>query len=456
MSHKEYKDGSIKELLSISFPLMVSWLSTTVMLLVDRLFLANYSLESLAASVHAGTIAWAFVLGIQTILEMAQIVVAKYNGAKRFEDTARPSWQMIWLALGSVFFFVPFAFFGSQMFAGELQQSYFFWFVLFAPVAALMGAVCSYFIGRGEGSIVTKSSLIGNSANIFLDWLLIFGVDGYIPAMGVKGAAIATGLGISIQAFILLACFIWRSKSFSSPTQVWHWNWTECKTCLQASLPPGIFMMAEIFGWGMFYSMMNYAGPKHIIVSSICASILPLVSAFTSGLQKGTAALSGNLIGAGLTERLTDVLKNGVILLAGYFVLTIGLLLLFPGLFLNPFLSESSAGDIQRIGENFELIRWNVFICLIISFVYLFCGGIRLLIMGILSATGDARFLLIAGTASIWIFLLAPTYFVVVLGHASVIVAQSLLLIYGMIGCSIYYLRFRQGKWKTEANLIKS
>ncbi|MFM8491131.1 MAG: hypothetical protein ACKN9X_04290, partial [Candidatus Methylopumilus sp.] len=57
------KTGSLKELWKISFPLMISLMSTFMMLFIDRLFLANYSHESLRACVTSGTLAWSMILG---------------------------------------------------------------------------------------------------------------------------------------------------------------------------------------------------------------------------------------------------------------------------------------------------------------------------------------------------------------------------------------------------------
>jgi Na+-driven multidrug efflux pump len=49
-----YPQGSLRELWQISFPLIISLMSASLMLFLDRLFLAHYSLASLNAAAHAG------------------------------------------------------------------------------------------------------------------------------------------------------------------------------------------------------------------------------------------------------------------------------------------------------------------------------------------------------------------------------------------------------------------
>src|SRR5579872_2631850 len=97
-----YPEGSIRELWTVSYPLMISTLATLFMLFTDRIFLAHYSLSALNASVNAGTLAWAFMGGFSMITAMSEVFVAQYNGARQYLRIGAPVWQMIWLSLFSL------------------------------------------------------------------------------------------------------------------------------------------------------------------------------------------------------------------------------------------------------------------------------------------------------------------------------------------------------------------
>ncbi len=439
---------------------MITWLSTTLMMFIDRLFLAHFSLEALGAAVNAGTIAWAFAYGFQLVLEMAQVVIAQYNGAKRFKSLGAPAWQMIWLALGSTLVFVPLALSGGSWFFlshgdSALQETYFSWLVVFGPAFGLIGACSAFFIGRGEAAVVKRMSIIGNLCNVGLDWILIFGVDGYIPAMGVKGAAIATGIGMLVQGLLLFWAFIRRQHREEHGVDRYQWNWDLCKRCLRVGLPPGVGLTLEMLAWGMFFSMMAQTSAEHLTVTSLCHSLIPLFACVTIGLQRGAASLSGNLIGAGLTDRLNNVLRSGCIILVGYFIILAGCLWVFSDSVIALFVAQNAHGDASQMQTSVEALRPLIRVGLLLSSAYLFIGGLRTLAVGILSAAGDTFFLMIAGTASVWAFLVAPTYWVVVVGGASVTTAQSMLVLYGVAAAVVVFARYRQGKWRDSSLLIE-
>src|SRR2546428_12011389 len=59
--------GGVGEILSISYPLILSQMSLTLQVFVDRLFLTWYSTEAVAAAVTGAIVAWSVVgLGIST------------------------------------------------------------------------------------------------------------------------------------------------------------------------------------------------------------------------------------------------------------------------------------------------------------------------------------------------------------------------------------------------------
>lgn len=442
MSKNSPYTGSFLELLKLSFPLMLTWISTTAMMFVDRLFLAHYSLDALGAAVNAGTIAWGFTYGFQIITEMSQVIVAQYKGAKREEKLAFPVWQMLWVVLLSSLFFIPLAFFGGRLFfaPGSEQASYFMWIVLFGPAFGLIGAASAYFMGRGENRLVTMLAVIGNLTNLLLDYVLIFGIKGLLPAFGVKGAAIATGIGMCVQGMGLFILFLKRTNYQLIPLSL-----KELKPCLRTGLPPGIFMGAELIAWGLFFSMMAEASAIHLTVTSVCHSLIPLLACVGVGLQKAISTISGNMIGGENTGAISKVIRSGLKILTAYILLLGALLYLFPHLIMGIFQNHMLAPEYYKLMQAGFLL----------STIYLFFGGIRSLITGVLSAAGDSFFLTVAGACSVWLFLLAPTYYAIIYKGGSVTLAQGLLACYGAVVALIYFTRYQQGTWIKRSTLIE-
>ena len=443
-----HPEGSIRELWSISMPLMISTLASLFMIFTDRIFLAHYSLAAMNASVTAGTLAWALMSGIGMITAMSEIFVAQYNGAKQYHRLGVPVWQMIWFSFFSLAFFIPVAIWGAPLFFqtnlyADMEIEFFRWLMFFGPSYALMTTFAGFFIGRGQTKTLVWLAIGANIINIALDRALIFGIPGWIPEMGVRGAAIATCFGYLFEASMLAFLFLGRENRRLYGTGSYKIDWKEMKKCCKVGLPQGIFCSLEIFGWAVFYWLMTSLGEIHITISSICQSFTILLSFFCDGLSRGAAAVAGNLIGAKRHELVKKVLKSGVYLLV-IFNLIVGVFLV-----LDPddtvrllFLENNVAAQ-----ENFAF-QSALRMCLIFAFLYLFFEGIRWLLSGLLIAAGDTMFLLIAGSLSVWLVLLGPIYFIVVKNHLPIEYAWGLAVIYSAILLTVYWFRFKWGTWQ--------
>ncbi len=443
-----HPEGSIRELWSISLPLMISTLASLFMIFTDRIFLAHYSIEALNASVNAGTLAWALMAGIGMITAMSEVFVAQFNGAKQFKRLGIPVWQMIWLSLFSFVFFLPIAVWGApSFFAGDryvdLEIPYFRWLMLFGPSYALMTAFAGFFIGRGKTKVMIWLAIIANLINIVFDWALIFGIPGVVPEMGIQGAAIATCLGYFFESAVLGYLFLRKENRLSFGTANWHLNWNEMKKCCRVGFPQGIFCALEVFGWSVFYWMMTDLGEKHITISSICQSFTILLSFFCDGLSRGAAAVAGNFIGSKRYDLVHKVLKSGFSLLFLFSLATALVLVVDPVDTVRLLFIENPDASIQGALKT----------CMVFAFIYIFFDGLRWVFSGLLVAAGDTLFLLIAGSLSVWVFLLAPVYWIVVKQHLPVEYAWGLTVLYAALFFAIYWLRFKQGTWK-KINLI--
>ena len=447
MSLTKYEEGSFRELLSMSCPLMFASLSVMMMTFFDRWFLAHHSTDAHNAAVGATTLGWAFIFGGISLANVAEVFVAQYNGAKIRHRLGEPVWQMIWFSLFSLLFFIPLSVWGTEFIYGHgsssaLERDYFGCMVLFGPFYCLNGALSGFFIGQGKTRLVTILMVVANVFNVLLDWALIFGVDSWIPAMGVKGAAIATSMAVVFQC-IVLGCIFFNAKNRQEcGTSNFHFKGKVLWDCLRIGFPISIFMVSEVLAFAAYYALMKNMGAFHITVTGICQTILILFLFFPEGINKATAAIVGNMIGAGRSHLVNQTMKAGLFLNGMFLVALLSVFVLCMPLIIGQFLPLADPLFIVEI-------EGSLGTCLILVAFYLFFEGIRMQYAGVLMAAGDSIFLFLTGALSVWVVMLLPIYFFVVLQGASVEAAVSIVVLYSIILSVIYFIRVQRGKWRS-------
>lgn len=448
MALTKHPEGSIRELWTIAFPLMISSFSVLSMLFVDRILLANYSTMALNAAVNASTMGWVFIYAGMVLASIAEVFVAQFNGAGHKNRLGEPVWQMLWVSLGSFAFFIPMSLWGGELFYGaspheNMERDYFKWMVLFGPSYAMYSALCGFFVGQGKIHMITWLAVVANLVNAGLDVILIFGIEGVIPSYGIEGAAIATSCSSIFQVIVLGYVFLKAKNRIEFGTSRYHLQPALCLKCLKVGLPGSVFVGVEIFGFAAFYWLMTLMGERYITVAGINQSIVLLFYFFAEGVSKAVTTIVGNYIGAKSLDQVPKVLLAGLKLHFGFFVLILMIFLLASDILVTQFLPNEDPDFIASLNE-------TLFICLIAMAFYLFFEGMRLLLSGILTAAGETLFLLFAGCVSVWAFLVFPVYFIVVKGQASVEVAVFICLFYSVAACFLYYWRYRDGRWKTN------
>lgn len=448
--------GSPRELWRISLPLMISFLSLMVMLFVDRLFLSWYSNEALTAAVQSGTLSWGVILGWITMASMSEVFASQYNGAKQYKLIGIPVWQMIWLALASAIFYIPFAYYATGLIydpiSRPLEYDYFQVMMFAGPIFSLVPAISGFFIGRGRTQILQWMSFLGNGINIVLDPILIFGIEGYVPSLGIKGAAIATAIGTFVQALVLFLVFINRRHRDTYDTLNCAINWKIFFKTIKVGLPPSIFVMAELFGWALFYHMMMMISDMHIYVAGVVQSVLMLFFFFGMGLEKGCIAVAGNLIGSKEPKKVKRIISSGLKLNLIYIAIIAVPMVIYPDPMINWFIGNGDFFDHASglMGAQGSEIFYYIRIGLLSSLFLVAFENMRWVLNGVLTAAGDTLFLLIAGVICVWGFMVLPTYLLVVLPKASITVAFTIWASFGFFSVMLLFFRFQQGKWKNN------
>lgn len=440
-----HNSGSMRQLWAISFPLMLSLMSSSLMFFWDRLLLARFDINAHNAATSAGTLVTFLQFAFLCTTCIAEVFVGQYNGANQQKKIGAPIWQMIWLSLFSTFFFVPVALFsGDYLFASspyaDLETDYFRYMMCFGPVFCLSSALSAFYIGRGCVKFVTITVIAANIFNTLLAYVLIFGFEPYISPQGIIGAAVATGISQLAQAIILFIHFIRPHNRTTFGTNCYQFNWDEFYQCIKLGFPSSLAHTIEILAWAVFFRMLMNVSEDHVTVVSIAQSIFFLFTFLTEGISKGATAIAANMIGAGRTEDLWRLLKSGIKFYLIIFVIFGSVFAIYPGFLINLFLSTESPQSAQI----YQLVSSS---CLWVWIFFLF-DGIHWLVVGLLTAAGDTKFVLKAGSSSVWIFALLPTYLLVVLQGHQADMAWAITAFYGLMTCCIYLYRFHSKRWK--------
>ena len=446
----KFRAGGLRELWSLSLPLAISLFSASFMLFADRLLLARFSTDALNASVNATVYFWVLQLGTLSVACIAEVFVGQYNGAGKPKQIGAPVWQMIWFSLLSVLIFLPMGLWGSHwLFGGSRYEAltieYFGILSFFGPTFPLVGALAAFYIGRGRVGLVVMTTILANVTNILLDVVLIFGVDGLIEPMGVRGAAIATGVGQTLQAVVLLFCVLTKHNRETYNTGKISFRWPIFAQCMRIGTPNALSLTVEILAWAVLMQMITAVSEEMITVASITQSLLLLFLFISEAIGKAVTAIAANAIGAAQWNVVWRVLGSAVklnIILSLFLVIPF---VIYPEPLVDLFLPKHDVTP-----EFLESVKTVATRACIWVWIYCLVDGIKWAFFGLLTASGDTRFLMITGGTLIWLFAIAPIAVAVLFLGYHYDVAWAISVVAASLIAIVFYWRFRQEKWKAS------
>ncbi len=435
--------GSIREISTISFPLMLSALSGALMMFFDRYILAQYSVESMNAAAGASLSIWVFQVLILGIAGIAEVFVGQYNGAKQYHKLASPVWQMIWFSLLLGALLLPIAQLFPHLFIPERYHAqgsiYFKWMLSFSALIGINTALTAFFVGRGKVKLITSVVIAGNVINIILDLVLIFGIKNIFEPMGILGAVVATIISQVIQLVILLAVFLNKANRNKYQTHQAHLNTKELLECIKIGLPSALGHMVEIAAWSIQFHILSMVSHTHATIMAIGQSVFGLVAFTTEGLSKGVIAVTSNLIGAKYISPIPRVFFSSFMLHLGIACILIVPLVFHPEWLLEDFLSAETSKDTVDL-----VLHYTALSCTWI-FLYFIFDGLVWISAGVLTAAKDTVFILVTNALNSWIFALLPTYYFIVIKGASPEKAWMMVTLYGFVNmvCFIYRMKIK-------------
>ena len=437
-----------RRILKVSMPLVLSLGATTVMEFTDRLFLARYSLDAIAAATPAGIMALLAMTIFIGTTSYVSVFVAQYTGQGRPEMVGRAVWQGIYVALLGTVVLGGFAFCAEYIFAlaghseeiQVLESIYFRTLCLGAGIHLAGGAFGGFFTGRGRTRVVMLANMAGMLVNIPLDYCLINGI-GPFPELGIFGAGLATVIGWAVITTILWmamrrgehACF-----HLGTDRRLRLDLWLRL---MRFGLPSGMEFFLDIFAFTVFIFVVGRLGTMELAATNIALNVNALAFMPLVGFSMGTSTLVGQAMGAGKPDDVPVVVRASLVLTFIYLGAMSAVFLFAPEAVLHLFqprdMDPAAFASVVGMGRSL----------LMIVVVYLFFDGVNFIVYGALKGAGDTFFVMTSRLVLVLTVMVGPLLAGAKLGFGLYYfwtVSCTFLVVLSFVG----WWRFRQGKWR--------
>ena len=212
-------NSSFKTINKLAIPALIAGIAEPLLSITDTAIIGNIeqgATESLAAVGIVGAFISMLIWVFGQIRSAISSIISQYVGAnKQDQVTTLPAQAISIVVLGSFFVMAISYPFSKQIFqfynASGVVLTYcitYFKIRIFGfPFSLFVFAVFGIFRGLQNTYYPMIIAIIGALLNIVLDFILVYGIEGFIPAMHIKGAAYASVIAqitMAIIAFVLL------------------------------------------------------------------------------------------------------------------------------------------------------------------------------------------------------------------------------------------------------------
>lgn len=389
----------LKIVFGLAFPIALQNLINTGVTTADVVMLGKVGETALSSGSLAGQVQFVMGLMIFGMSSGASVLTAQYWGKKDLQTIEKIFSMTICFALtAGILFFAAGEFFSERLmhiFSSEEEiitnGAAYLRIVAFSYPLSAFTTGYLYLMRSIErvkiGTAVFSCSL---AANVILNAVFIFGLAG-APAMGVRGAALATLLSRCLEFGIVLI-YIWKINRQVRLrfTYFFHWDPLLLRDFLILSIP--VVLNETFWGAGMSANaaILGQLGSPAAAANSVVRVIRELVMVMSIGLSAATAVLVGKAIGEKRME-LAEIYARRMITLS--FCVTMcasGCMLLLR----RPIVGALTLGPEAR--------SYLLFMLIILAF-YSLCQSITCpVIVGVLRSGGDTRFGLILEGLALW------------------------------------------------------
>jgi len=403
-----------RRILQVSLPLMGSMIGNLIMMLVDRICLARYSSDTLAASGPAVYTAMAIVGFFVAVVGFSRSCVAQAYGRSGHADAA---WQaaigivvgvvfavLLWL-LAPLMAWIP-ALSDRPLALTRLESQFLYWSAYFGAAMTFNMALSSYFNGIGKTRITLVAGLVGQAVGIVATIGLVFGRFG-LPELGMRGSALGTLAGTLAITLIYVAYLpkeVWSDVRRLVATRGIHRG--DLAPRIRKGIALGVTAGIGNFGNAAFIWIIAGLGAIALAANNVNLTVSYIGVIPLLGLGIGCSVLCGNALGQGEFEQVPRILLVTLALELVYVAFTAYLQIVTPSVLLDPFGLADKPQEIRHAAVATSKVLWTYSL----AFAFSMTG------QAVLEAFGLTRFLFAVRFVMMWV-LSIPTIYLMTLGR---------------------------------------
>jgi len=332
---------SNREINKLAIPALIAGIAEPVLSITDTAVVGNVpfnATESLAAVGIAGAFISMLIWVFGQTRSAISSIVSQYLGANELDKVKTLPAQAIGIILAISFVLIlvtyPFTeyifeFYNASGIILEYSSSYYKIRVFGLPFTLFTFAVFGIFRGLQNTFFPMIIAIIGATSNIVLDIVLVYGIEGYIPAMHVEGAAYASVLAQFLMA-VLATIYLYKKTSFSLKIKFpLHPDLSKLGLMIVNLVVRTIALNSALY-FGTAYATAY--GDNYIAAYTIALNLWFFGAFFVDGYSSAGNILSGKLFGAKNYKELVrlSVRLSKYALLVGVFLGIVGGLIYYP------------------------------------------------------------------------------------------------------------------------------
>ncbi len=428
-----------KTILLLAIPAALKNLLDMLQVLIDLFMVSSLGISALAA-VGMGL---QFVMMLGVLMSVFSVggnaVLSRLKGASRVNRANKVLYNIflltVVLAIFSSLILVPltpflYAIMGSSPEVIQLGNDYFGTLALGLVLLFLDVLFFTYFSAMGNTFYSLYIKIFSAIINVILNYALIFGNFG-APALGVKGAAIATLIALGINVALYLVIFLQKNNYGF----IYKLSFEPIKTVLKIGLPASIERGISMISFMFFVGLIASYSTEALAAYQVGLRIEGI--AFMPGFGFSIAAMT--LVGQYIGAKRIDLAEQSALYtakLAATFMGLVGILMIFfPQYAIHIFTQDE------------ETVRH--------ASIYLRMVGITqipLAVMFVLSSAlrgaGAVKITLMISLTTLWTIRIIPSYVANYFG-GDIIWVYSMMALETLVKGLLFYYFFKKGSWKS-------